>query len=157
MNFVNAGLKSGSKYIYSLLSAGTRKVSLGGKEITFGGENAGDDKSLVYRIGLGAEIPLGPVFIDFDILYGTILNLDFPEGAPGEDKYDAAATQILQARLSLGFKGFSHLSVFAGISYDYLRPGSKVSPNPKNHLTGNFDWSDSKNLHRMGVFGGIQF
>jgi hypothetical protein len=160
MNFINAGLKTGSKYVYTLLSAGTQQVSLGGNQAVFGADKDRNDTILVYRVGLGLEIPLGPVFLDFDILTGNIFNDNLSSEkralSDAEDSFDARATQILQARLSLGFKVFDHLSAFVGVSYDYLRPNSTTSPDPSRSRGPRFNWSDSGNIHRMGVFGGIQ-
>jgi hypothetical protein len=157
MNFANIGLKSGSKHIYTLVSAGTR--SAGSK---FGADRNRDDSILVYRVGLGIEIPLGPVFIDFDVLTGNIFNNNISAEkralSDAEDRFDASSTQIVQIRLSLGFEIFDHVSAFVGVSYDYLNPLSNTSPNPANRPRGvTFDWSDSKNIYRMGAFGGIQY
>jgi hypothetical protein len=161
MNFVNAGLKSGSKHIYALFGAGTQQVSLGGSEAVFGADRDRDDSILATRFGLGLEIPLGPAFLDFDVLAGSIWNDNLSEEkralSDAKDKSDASSTQLFQARLSLGFKAFDHLAAFVGLSYDYLLRLSSTSPNPAKQRGLPFGWSDSKNIHKMGLFGGIQF
>ncbi|MDR3201458.1 MAG: caspase family protein [Spirochaetales bacterium] len=150
MNFLNVGLKSGSKNIYTLLAFGTRQISLGREYGLGAGDRHGEDL-LVTRVGLGYEMSLGQCYLDFDILAGTMFD-------DNSSKDNVSSSQLFQARLSFGFKAFDHLAAFAGVSYDYLLRLSSTSPDPQARLgLFNFPWSDSKNIHRLGLFGGVQF
>jgi hypothetical protein len=161
MNFLNVGLKSGSKNFYTLLSFGTRQISLG-KEYGLGaGDRHGEDL-LVTRVGLGYEMSFGQSYLDFDILAGTMFDSNFPTDklavSDANNKGDASTSQLFQARVTFGFKAFEYLSAFVGVSYDYLLRLSNTSPEPDSR-PGIFDlpWSGSKNIHRMGLFAGVQF
>jgi hypothetical protein len=161
MNFANAGLKSGSKVFYTLVSAGTQKLSLG-KEYTLGASRSGGETLMAWRAGAGVELPLDSCYLNFDILAGEIFDAEFPEDrreASGADSsYAASSALILQARLIVGFKLFRRLGAFAGISYDWIRRHSDTSPVPGSRA-GCFDfpWGTSRSVHRAGLFAGLQF
>ncbi|MDR1586644.1 MAG: caspase family protein [Treponema sp.] len=149
MGFMNLGFKSGSKYFYSHLSAGVREIPLGDSRLAVVGQD-GDEENMVSRIGLGGEIPLGRLFLGIEALCGIISKTS----VFGEYKDENESTLLVQGRLIGGFKFFSHLAVFAGLSYDYLRPFSSQSPVPGGGLNLG---GDDDNIHRLGFFGGIQF
>jgi hypothetical protein len=148
--FMNLGLKSGSKNIYSVLSAGLRGIPLGGDtKLTLADPD--DENLFVSRIGLGVEIPLGKFFFDIEALCGDIIET----GRIGE-KYSAGDnTLLIQGRLIGGYKFFKHLGVFAGISYDFFHAFNNHSPIPGGSL--NLGLGDDWNVHRIGFFGGVQF
>jgi hypothetical protein len=132
--FMNLGLKSGSKNIYSDLSAGL------------------DDKNLfITRIGLGVEIPIGKFFLDIEALGGSIMETS-QFGKADDTKENSV---LIQGRIIGGYKFFKHLGVFAGVSYDYFHAFDSSSPIPGGSL--NLGLGDDRNVHRVGFFGGIQF
>jgi hypothetical protein len=148
MGFMNLGLKSGSKYFYSHLSAGLRGIPLGSTRLAIMGRD--DENLFISRIGLGGEIPLGRLFFDIEALCGSIIEA----GRFGKDGNMKDSTLLLQGRFTGGFKFFSHLAVFAGLSYDCLLPFNSRSPLPGGGITlGEGD----KSVHRIGFFGGVQF
>ena len=159
MNFANAGLKSGSKRFYTLLSAGTQKISMG-KEYDLGG-NRDDASIMVYRVGFGVELPLGPCFLNIDALAGQMYDTDFPAArrdvSDADNKYDASASAIFQLRASVGWKLYEHLGAFAGVSYDYIQRHSNTSPVPASRGVFDLPWGNSKQIHRLGLFAGLQF
>jgi hypothetical protein len=154
MGFLNFSFRSGSKHFYSVLGVGAQKIYLrfnGTDKAVWGWDK--DDVLLVYRSGVGFEIPLGPVFLNLDVTAGSILNLD----TISDTGYTASASFINQVRLAAGFKVFEHLGAFVGISYDYLRLQSDSSPDPRGKPEYVFDWGDSRNINKLGFFAGIQF
>jgi hypothetical protein len=164
-NFMNFSFRSGSKYFYSLLSMGTQRITTA-------------DSLYVSRGGFGVELPLGKVFLDLDVTCGTILDPDVsrdasPPSRPEtgwdqnreewkqyyreQHKFFWAGTSILaELRVSAGFKVFEHLGAFAGVSYTYLYQGSDTSPNPDPAWLGG-SWDKGANIHKVGVFAGVQF
>jgi hypothetical protein len=142
MGFTNLGLKSGSKFFYSRLGLGLKGVSLGDPRLTAMEGNS--EGMFVTRFGLGGEISLGKLFIDIEALWGNIIDV----AMLGKDK----STLLIQGRLIGGFKFFSRLAVFGGISYDYFLPFDSQSPVPPGGL--NLGGNDN---HRIGFFGGMQF
>jgi hypothetical protein len=126
-----------------------------------------EDELLVYRAGLGIEVPLGRVvFLDADVTGGTILNVTtlmrgtdgLPPAAQNRDLYTSASSQTIQGRLTAGLNIFKHLGVFAGLSYDYIHRGNEFSPEPGSKFGGLvFDWSKDRHIHRLGFFAGLQF
>jgi hypothetical protein len=175
MGFFNLSIRSGSKHFYSLLSVGTQRISFG----TLNGRKLGigkDSEVLVYRFGLGGELSIGRrVFLDLDVSSGTIIDFttlkslkaldvfedieSLNEGSFDEDAYEASTSLVVQARFTAGFNIFKHLSLFGGLSYDYLyRFNSDTSPDV-NRSIGSFEygWSDGRNVHKLGFFGGVQF
>jgi hypothetical protein len=146
MGFMNLSLKSGSGYFYSHLSAGLRGIPLGDTRLTIMDGN--DENMFITRFGLGGEISLGKLFIDIEALWGNIIDV----AMFGKDKNMQGSTLLIQGRLIGGFKFFSRLAVFGGISYDYLLPFDSRSPLPSGGL--NLGGNDK---HRIGFFGGIQF
>jgi hypothetical protein len=143
---------------------GTQRLDFGtinGQKLDIGREKGSE--SFVYRYGIGAEFPLGKrVFLDLDVSTGTIINFNTlkdltnaNEGRFDEAVYDASTSLIAQARLTAGFKLFEHLGLFGGISYDYLYRYTGTSPD-SSHDTG-YKWSDGRNVHKLGFFGGVQF
>jgi hypothetical protein len=140
LGFINLGLKSGSKYFYSILGLGVHQ------DLIFD-----DSHMFVTRTGLGVELPLNKVFLDFDVTVGHIM-LNYPWD---EDNRSAL---IAQARFSAGYKLFEHLGLFAGISYDYI-----LSPRDGSLKLGEdfgfsaLGYSNGRHTHKIGFFGGIQF
>ncbi|MDR2102772.1 MAG: caspase family protein [Treponema sp.] len=156
MEFINFSFASGTKHIYSILSLGTQRISLWNRSVGIG--KKGGDSILVYRLGLGTEFSLGKrVFLDFDVTSGAILDLSaLDKGQRGIDFYNKSTSVINQARLSLGFKAFEHLGIFGGLSYDYIHRHRDTSPDPQGGRFA-FAWSDERNIHKLGIFGGLRF
>jgi hypothetical protein len=166
-NFMNFSFRSGSKYFYSLLSFGTQRITTA-------------DNLYVSRAGFGFELPLGNGFVDLDITGGTILNPDmlgeifqiprprrtgdtkenheaWKQYYQAEDKiYRASSSSLAEVRLSGGYKIFEHLGVFGGVSYTYLFRRTGTSPNPDSAWLGR-SWGEGENIHKIGVFAGLQF
>jgi hypothetical protein len=162
-SFMNFSFRSGSKYFYSLFSIGTQRITTA-------------DNLFVSRGGFGFEVPLGKAFVDLDVSGGTILNPDTlaevsrisrPQENGGDDVeewkryqrekiYRASSSILAEVRLSAGYKAFEHLGIFAGVSYTYLFRGTNTSPNPGSAWLG-YRWSGGENVHRIGVFAGLQF
>jgi hypothetical protein len=137
LTFVNLSLKSGSKYVYSILSVGVENMNP-------------RDGAFITRLGLGTELPLKKAFADFDLTVGNIFN------APWEDT--GGSSLLAQARLSLGFKLFKHLGAFAGLSYDYIFSPQTGSPRlGRDFGFSALSWGDGRHTHKIGFFGGIQF
>jgi hypothetical protein len=177
--FFNMSFRSGSKYFYSIHSAGIRKFCFNRDEDDDAekpGLKAGDT-FVVYRSGFGVELPVKNAFFDLDITRGTILNLDtqlrsgqyaFSRSDQYEDYqmiqtpfnafFNSAVTGIIEVRLTAGYKFRKHLGVFAGVSYDYLMPKSNVSPTLRSFLGDHVlvRFSDH-NKHKIGFFSGVQF
>jgi hypothetical protein len=147
MGFMNLSFKSGSKHFYTHISAGLRQIPLGDTKLTIMDQD--DENVFVFRSGLGAEIPLGKLFFDIEALYGFIVKT-----AMWVDH--KTSTQLIQGRLIGGYKLFSHLAVFAGISYDWLLPFGDQAPIPAGAGI-DMGWGNDQNIHRIGFFGGIQF
>jgi hypothetical protein len=164
-NFLNFSLRSGSSRFYSLISIGTQLTG------------AEKDNLFVYRGGIGFELPLGKVFLDLDLSRGSILNMDTLGKAidlalPGTDDtnvirnyqrelnriYNNATANLTELRLSVGFKIFEHLGVFAGISYGQLNRRSYEAPELISIFGGNvFVWNNELIEHKIGFFMGLQF
>jgi hypothetical protein len=166
-NFMNFSFRSGSKHFYSLFSIGAQRITTA-------------DNLFVSRAGFGFELPLGKAFFDLDISGGTILNPDKlgeisdipqPREHNNRKKYDeewehynreaekirrAATSFLAEIRLSGGCKVFEHLGAFAGLSYTYLFRGTGTSPNPDSAWLGR-TWGEGENIHKIGVFAGLQF
>jgi hypothetical protein len=158
--FINLSFRSGSHYIYSLASVGTQRIHIGGDASSWTIGEKGGDSLLVYRLGMGAEFPFGKrAFLNLDFTTGNILDLDTLDGngESMEDHYNSSASGIHQARLTAGFKAFEHLGVFVGVSYDYIHRYTGTSPNPTALDGLVFGWSNDRNIHKLGIFGGIQF
>jgi hypothetical protein len=147
MGYMNAGLKSGSKHFYTTVSVGVEELYIGGLTVAPGGDH--EINTIAWRAGIGVELPLGPVFLDLEAVYGAI-----NEVYSAYDN-DAESTLLVQGRLVAGFKVFKHLGAFAGISYDYLRPFSSTAPVP----AGGYDlgYGGKWNINRIGFCAGIQF
>ncbi|GHT72946.1 hypothetical protein FACS1894124_0490 [Spirochaetia bacterium] len=170
MEFINLSFRSGSKHFYTIMSVGTQSFSFGtvnGQELSSG--NSGD--LLVYRTGIGTELPLGRhVFLDLDVSSGSIINFNTlrehknaseREEYPGltADSFNDSSAFVAQVRLTAGFKFFKHLGLFGGISYDYLyRYNNQTSPDV-NRSIGDFVYgaSDGRTIHKAGFFAGVQF
>jgi hypothetical protein len=153
MGFLNASFRSGSKHIYSIFSFGTQQILLGKNTIVFAKED--ENELIVWRVGLGLELPIGPFFIDFDVTAGSILDL----GGKVWKNYESAVSNVVQARLSLGLEIFKHFGFFAGISYTHINLESNTSPNPDSYIISDpvFEWGDGKYVDKIGLFAGIQF
>jgi hypothetical protein len=134
MGFLNLGLRSGSKYFYSIFSMGVR-------------DSDSDSPLLLSRTGVGGEIPLGRFFINMDLMSGNLI-----------DRKDFEVNILLQARLSGGFKVFERLGVFGGVSYDWF-PGLDGNSHDRADDLGiaALRWENDRNIHKIGFFGGIQF
>jgi hypothetical protein len=140
--FFNLGLRSGSKYFYSILSAGTRDRDGGSLNMDFA------KGLLISRAGFGGEIPLGPFFIDMDLTAGNLI--DWKD-------LDHNNSILLQARLSGGFKVSEHLGIFGGVSYDCYLFFSDQARDKVNRLGSSLGWENDTAIHRIGFFGGLQF
>jgi hypothetical protein len=154
MGFLNFSFRSGSRFVYSVFGVGAQKIYLhvnGNDRAIFGWNR--DDALLVYRGGLGFEIPLRSAFINIDAVTGTILNLD----TVSSKGYNASASQLHQVRLTAGFKIFEHLGAFVGLSYDWIRRENEDSPNPDGKMEYVFNWGNSRNINKLGFFAGLQF
>ena len=142
MMFSNIGLRSGSKHFY-----GT--VGVGASGSVFSGNG---DKLLITRGGFGFEYPFKKTFFDVELLFGNIVKLD----NIWDDNNDSI-TDITQLRFVAGYKLFSHLGVFAGVSFDYLRRRTDTSPDPKDFGGPLPGIGSDRNIGKIGFFGGIQF
>jgi hypothetical protein len=141
LGFLNLSLKTGSKYVYSILGAGVEDLRFN------------RSSEFIVRAGIGAELSLGKAFIDLDLTAGNIFDRD----SLGGDE-DATGTLLAQARLSGGFKFFKHLGAFAGVSYDYILSPKANSPRPgRDFGFSALSRSDGRHTHKVGFFGGIQF
>jgi hypothetical protein len=139
MGFVNLSLKSGSRYIYSILGLGVENLDFS------------YDGVFITRAGIGAELPLGRVFVDFDLSAGYIFARPWNDEASGN-------SLLAQARFSTGFKFFKHLGVFGGISYDYVFSPEDNSPRlGEDFGFSALSWSNGRHTFKIGCFGGIQF
>ncbi len=164
MQFFNFGLRTGSKHFYSMWITGVKHYdTTKSSEPWTGLDNSDGNTYVTARFGFGAELPLGPIFLNLDFLAGPMMSIDPYINA--DIKTDDEARQLIedtvsvmaQIRLTAGFKIFEHLGAYAGISYDYFYRVSSISPVPSTASFGEFSWSDDRNIHRMGFFAGIQF
>jgi hypothetical protein len=154
MLFTNISFRSGSKHFYSILSAGV------GGGATFGS----GDKLLVARAGFGFEYSVNKLFMNIDVTSGNIINIDtFGDKKDDDkskwDKYGSSVSSLAQLRLLAGYKFLPHLGIFAGVSYDYIQRDHDTSPNPRD-FGGLFlgeGFKNDRNIHKLGLFGGIQF
>jgi hypothetical protein len=147
---LNVSFRSGSKYFYSLFSVASSQVNLG--ELSIGKTDAGE--LLAFRAGVGFEFPLWPFFLDLDVTAGTLFGIN--DTRLIEERY----TTSIQGRITLGFMFFEHLSVFAGISYDYFNRNQTLSPIPRyswDDVLLPTDWSNERHVHKLGFFAGVQF
>jgi hypothetical protein len=166
LNFMNFSLRSGAKYFYSILSVGTPRITT-------------TENLFVSRLGFGFELPLGNFFLCLDLSGGTVTDFGIWAEAdrpawPGSDgdnasgeawkQYDremdeldgAGASSLVELRLSAGYKIFEHFGAFAGVSYTYISRRSDTSPNPDSAWLGQ-SWGAGKDIHKIGVFAGLQF
>jgi hypothetical protein len=153
MEFLNFSFRSGSRHFYSIIGVGAQKIylSANGNDSAVWGRSK-DDALLVCRGGFGFEFPLRSFFINLDVTGGSVFNLD----TISRDT-DSSVSMLSQARLTAGYKIFEHLGVFAGISYDYVHLEEKDSPNPTGKLDCVLGGGDSRNIHKLGFFAGLQF
>ncbi|MDR1248384.1 MAG: caspase family protein [Treponema sp.] len=136
MRFLNLGLRSGSKYFYSIFSVGIQDEGF-------------DDSLLISRGGLGGEIPLGRSFINLDVTAGSMID---------RKEIDNNGNLLLQARLSGGFKLFEHMGIFGGVSYNWFLIFNDTFRDRADSLgISALRWENGRNIHRIGFFGGIQF
>jgi hypothetical protein len=160
MLFANLSLRTGSKYFYTIWITGFKHFDVSDKDETW--TSFSDDNGENYytsRIGLGGELPLGPIFLNLDVTAGSMIFIE-KEKIESEGfgiTFESSSTLMAQARLSVGFELFEHLGAFAGVSYDYFYSWSNSSPLPENMLNGKLSWGDKHNTHRIGFFAGIQF
>jgi hypothetical protein len=146
MGFLNLSFRSGSKYVYTLLTAGVQPKTLT--------RDYGGDTLLSYRAGLGVEFPIGNFFMDVDITGGNIVNFDMLKEGGG---WNNAISNLAQLRFTAGYKIFEHLGIFGGVSYDYIHRLENAGPDPRAFSPFTAGWSDERNTHKLGFFGGIQF
>jgi hypothetical protein len=138
LGFFNLSLKSGSKYIYSILGLGVQDLRFN------------DNSEFIIRAGVGTELPLDKVFIDLDLSAGNISGPFWDNGN--------GSSLLAQARLSAGFKFFKHLGAFAGISYDYILSPTDNSPRlGRDFGFSALSWGNDRHTQKIGFFGGIQF
>jgi hypothetical protein len=176
--FFNVSFRSGSRHYYTILSAGSPKVVFNNFSFSLSEDPA--DEIGVGRIGWGYEMgdSNGGLYLDFDITAGALVDLTtFQEkkndlaaiagGADVGDRFDswrASSSFVLQLRAIAGIQLFDFAGAFVGVSYDYYRLLSPSSPNPaKAYPNGKYDWGgvisdrgDEWNVHRIGVFAGVQ-
>jgi len=143
MMFTNIGFRSGSKHFYGTIGAGVRGSAFFGS----------GDKLLITRGGLGFEHSIYKLFFDIEVLAGNIINLD----AAAWDETGNFDTGITQLRLVAGYKLFSHLGIFAGISYDYLYRRNDTSPDPREFGGPFTAIGNDRHIGKVGIFGGVQF
>lgn len=153
LEFVNFGFKLGSKYVYvtgnfGYSFGGYDEASMWADPITY----ISNDR-MIYRGGLGFEIPLGPFFMDIEGLAGFITDLD----TLSYSDFQQSSSFIGQARLIYGVKFAKHFGIYFGFSYDYIHALQSTSPMPADVSGAFFDYSDTSDIHRMGGFMGIQF
>ena len=142
MMLSNIGFRSGSKHFYGTIGAGV------GGSLFFGR----GDKLLVTRGGFGFEFPFKNLFLDIEVSGGRIIMLDYVW-----DDMDELPTRMAQLRLVAGYKLFSHLGVFAGVSFDYFHRMTDNSPNPRDFGGPFMGFGSDKRIGKLGFFGGIQF
>ncbi|AEF83071.1 caspase family protein [Leadbettera azotonutricia] len=124
MGFTNFGFRSGTNRFFTLFGIGFQPVALA---------RDASDKLLLTRVGFGWEWSIGKFFIDLDLNYVSIIDVETIHAEISNhlkndpayyttDKYfsDSFQTSMVQLRLSGGYKIFPHLGVFAGISYDFM-------------------------------------
>jgi hypothetical protein len=144
MGFVNAGFRSGSKHVYSLITLG-----------------AHEDTLLSSRMGMGLEYTIGKFFMDVDLSFGSIIDLDTVKEAwdslGDENQIESASLNIAQLRFTAGYKIFEHLGVFAGVSYDYMYRHKDNSPDPGTFVPFMLGAGFGRGVHKLGFFGGVQF
>jgi len=167
MLFSNFSFRSGSKHFYSIMGIGVKA------------DNLSDDRDnfMVSRVGVGFEIPIKKLFINFDSTSGTIFNLsktgyyidrgiDHAAAAGAAYKasekyahdYETFHTLIQQVRLTVGYKIFKHLGFFGGLSYDHLFRAQEYSFNASEDISGSLIGGIyDRHTHKLGFFGGIQF
>ena len=111
----NIGLKSGNKWLYSLVRIGVD--GFGGFEgfdsVFHDGFTLIGDGRVVNTLGIGVELAYKKVFFDIDISAGHI-PVDRGNGWFGLSSF------LIQARLGAGFKLFSHLGFSGGLTYTYF-------------------------------------
>ncbi|MBN1523905.1 MAG: caspase family protein [Spirochaetales bacterium] len=95
-----AAFKSGTEYFYSIFLAGY--------------DLFGDSGRWAYGIGLGAHIPLDPVFIDTDILITSVHTVNESPGAIPYQK-----TLLPKFRSKVGASFFNTIGVFAGVELQF--------------------------------------
>jgi hypothetical protein len=148
MMFTNISLRSGNKHIYAVLSAGFNP--------SFDNNNVENTRrietNIITRAGIGFELPINKVFIDFDFTSGTFHSLSF-----GEYKN----ISVYQARLTGGFKLMKQLGVFAGVSFDmfYKYDNAPYPEELKNSVFKNRlpEGSFGGGFYKAGFFAGVQF
>jgi hypothetical protein len=147
--FFNLGYRSGSRIFYTHSNYGFGGALLPGRE---------GDNLILSRGGFGFEFPFKNFFIDIDLSKGNVKKLnDFTV----EDIFIfffGSNTSIYQIRLSVGYKLYERLGIFAGISWDYLRQNKASDPSPQDFggvILGAVN--DNGSVVKMGFFGGLQF
>jgi hypothetical protein len=143
LGFINAGFRSGSRQVYSLLSLGVLPPGDG-------------EGFFVSRLGLGWEIALASFFIDLDAAAGSFIPLD-GLGKFRDAKEEGRISLDLQVRLTAGYRIFKRLGLFAGISYSWLFPPGEGSPVPRSPLNPLPAGTGGGNRQRIGFFGGLEF
>jgi len=98
VNTMNLGLKLGSRYVYSFLSAGFQTFE--------------EQPRWQFGLGLGGRVPLvSSLFIDSDVSAYTIYR----------NQWDAGDLDLhSRLRVSLGWRFFDHLAVIGGLSYNVM-------------------------------------
>lgn len=118
-NIFTFGLKTGTKYFYSLLSLGftTNK----------------EEMSFYPGIGLSVEIPINRMFIDLDLSLKGFIELEKENDTFEYDKNGLYAS----LRLLGGVKIFERLSLFAGLLLDMYA----VDESSRSDLHDGYFWS----------------
>jgi hypothetical protein len=159
MLITNFSFRSGSKNFYIIMSGGT----------DFGSSRADENRDWLVstRAGFGFEFPIKKFFIYIYAVTGNMFRHN------NDDRYNTdeindyyswneasfinSNTTVFQLRLSAGYKLFEHFGIFGGVSYDYFYRHNDNSPIPMSFgefLPGS---TQGKNIHKVGLFGGIQF
>jgi hypothetical protein len=108
----NIGLKSGNKWLYSLVRLGADGAAFDpGSGFVIVGNSL-----TVNTLGIGVELTRKKLFLDMDISAGHI-----PIGP--EAGGFGLSSFLLQARLGAGFKLFSHLGFSGGLTYTWFFRG----------------------------------
>jgi hypothetical protein len=109
----NVGLKSGNKWLYSLIRIGTDHLP---PDSSDGFVLVGESQTTVNTFGVGVELTYKKAFFDMDISAGHAPNSSESVGY-------GLSSFLIQARLGAGLKLFAHLGFSGGLTYTYFFRG----------------------------------
>ena len=118
-NIFTFGLKTGTKYFYSLLS--------------FGLTTSETELAFYPGIGFGVEIPIKKFFIDLDLSLKSYIEMD-KRNSTFEIDNNGLYTSL---RLLGGVKIFERLAIFAGLLLDM----DAVDESSRSNLHDGYNWS----------------